>query len=79
MIQDRHWPIQAGGVHKLRLVVVEQMVDVYVDDILVINRWVPELRPGSIGLTARGGTATFKEVSDAMDLISSKAGKASKE
>ena len=61
-VQDRHWPIQARGVHHLRLVVAERMVDVYVDDILVINRCVPELRPGSIGLTALGGPATFTKV-----------------
>ena len=61
-IQKRHWPIQAGGVHTLRLVVVEQMVDVYVDDILVINRCVPELRAGPIGLTSRSGTAVFNDI-----------------
>ena len=39
------------------------MVDVYVDDILVINRCVPELRPGSIRLPPlRGGTVAFQEV-----------------
>lgn len=61
-IQNRHWPIRAGGIHALRVVVVEQMVDVYVDDLLVINRWVPELRAGSIGLTARSGTAVFRDI-----------------
>jgi hypothetical protein len=61
-IQNRHWPIQAGGVHTLRLVVVEQMVDVYVDDSLVINRCVPELRAGAIGLTSRSGIAVFNDI-----------------
>ncbi len=61
-IQNRHWPIQANGVYRLRVIVVEQMVDVYVDDILVLNRCVPELCPGSISLTARGGAVTLKEV-----------------
>ena len=58
-IQNRHWPIRPGGVHKLRLVVVERMVDVYVDDILAINSCVPELRPGSVGLAASQRTAHF--------------------
>jgi hypothetical protein len=41
--------------------VVEQMVDVYVDEVLVINRCVPELRPGLVGVTAADG-ASLKEV-----------------
>ena len=41
---------------------MEQMVDVYVDDVLVINRCLPELRPGPIGLAARGGSAAFKGI-----------------
>lgn len=61
-IQTRHCPLP-NSAHKLRMIVVEQMiVDVYVDDVLVINRYVPELHPGSIGLTARGGPVAFKEI-----------------
>ena len=60
-IQTRHWPLPKST-HRLRLIVVEQMVDVYVDDVLVINRCVPELRPGPIGLAARGGSVAFKEI-----------------
>ena len=60
-IQTRHWPLPKST-HQLRLIVVEQMVDVYVDDVLVINRCVPELRPGPIGLAARGGPVAFKEI-----------------
>ena len=60
-IQTRHWPLPKST-HQLRLIVVEQMVDVYVDDVLVINRCVPELRPGPIGLAARGGSVAFKGI-----------------
>jgi hypothetical protein len=61
-VQKRHWSIRRGGVHKLRLVAVEQMVDVYVDDVLVINRCVPELRPGGLGVTVRDGEASFTSI-----------------
>jgi hypothetical protein len=60
-LQTRHWPLPKS-VHQLRLIVVEQMVDVYVDDVLVINRCVPELRLGSIGLAARGGSVAFAQI-----------------
>ncbi len=60
-IQTRHWPLPKSA-HQLRLIVVEQMVDVYVDDVLVINRCVPNLRPGAIGLAARGGAVAFEQI-----------------
>jgi hypothetical protein len=60
-IQTRHWPLPKSA-HQLRLIVVEQMVDVYVDNVLVINRCVPELHPGPIGLAARGGAVAFEQI-----------------
>jgi hypothetical protein len=62
LLQARHWPISTSNKHKLRLIVVEQMVDVYVDDILVINRCIPELQPGTISLTVGKGSASFKDL-----------------
>ena len=60
-MQTRQWPLP-GRVHQFRLLVVEQMVDIYVDDVLVLNRCVPELRPGAVSLSARNGPVAFKEV-----------------
>jgi hypothetical protein len=35
---------------------------VYVDDVLVINRCVPEIQPSLIDLTASNGKAIFKDI-----------------
>jgi len=45
----------------LRLLVVNGMVDVYVDDVLVINYYLPKLGNGGVSLVSREGTCRFSK------------------
>ena len=62
LLQARHWPIHAGGTYRLRLVVVDTMVEVYVDDVLVINSYLPGLTAGHAALSVRDGAARFSKL-----------------
>ena len=53
--------VQAGRAYKLRLVAVEGMVDVYVDDVLAINYFMRELGGGQDGLYTRGGQVGIRD------------------
>jgi len=61
-IQNRWWPVAREGPHRLRLTVVDEMLEAYVDDVLVLNRHVPELRAGPLGLLAEGEAAKVAQV-----------------
>lgn len=58
VIADRQWPLQANRDHKLRLVVVQEMFEIYVDDVMLIDFFLPQLRSGRIALAPKG-KATF--------------------
>lgn len=61
-LQHRHWPIRGGGAYRLRLLVVHGMVDIYVNDVLVLNFFLPGLKPGALALVARGGQVSFSGI-----------------
>jgi len=56
------WPVRKTGTHRLRLVVVREMAEVYVDEELVINCFTGTLASGSVGLCASGGEAGFSDI-----------------
>jgi len=60
--QDRWWPVQQGEAHALRLLVVNGMVDIYLDDVLVINYYLPDLEPGGVSLFAAGEGVRFTDL-----------------
>lgn len=60
--QGRWWPVQGGGTYRLRLLVVHGMVDVYLDDVLVINYYLKDLGSGAVSLFARGGGVRFVDL-----------------
>jgi len=62
-IQDRLWPIVPAGTYKLRLVMANEMVDVYVDDVLVIDYYLAEVGNGGVSLVTREGTRRFVDAS----------------
>ena len=60
-VQNRLWPIQHATAHPLRLVVVNGMVDVYLDDVLVLNYYLPKLGNGGVSLVSREGIGRFSQ------------------
>jgi len=69
VLQNRWWPIGKGGTYTVRLLLVDGMLDVYLDDLLLINFYIKDLSSSSISLFAEGGTArcTSFECSSAKD------------
>lgn len=62
-VQDRLWPIRPSGAYKLRLVVVESMVDVYVDDLLVMDYYLAGRVAGRVSPASREGAGRFVDAS----------------
>jgi sucrose-6-phosphate hydrolase SacC (GH32 family) len=60
-LADRRWSLAPNRQYRLRLVVVREMVEVYVDDVLAIDFFLPQLKRGRIALVGRGDAA-FKTV-----------------
>jgi len=60
--QDRWWPVRKGGTHTLRLLVVHGMVDIYLDDVLVVNHYLPDLKSGGVSLFAGGPGVRFADL-----------------
>ena len=60
-IADRRWSLAPNREYRLRLVVVREMVEIYVDDVLAIDFFLPQLEPGPVALVGRG-EAAFKTV-----------------
>jgi len=60
--QKIQWHIKPGGSYRIRLVVVQEMLELYVDEELVINCFMGVLTDGGIGLFAADGEATFSEI-----------------
>ena len=60
-VADRRWLLTPGREYRLRLVVVREMIEIYVDDVLAIDFFLPRLRPGQVTLVGKGD-ATFKTV-----------------
>jgi len=62
-VQNRFWPIVPSGTYKLRLVVVNGMVDIYVDDVLVTDYYIADMGDGRVSLVSREGTCRFGDAS----------------
>jgi len=62
-VQNRIWPISPAGAYKLRLVVVNGMVDIYVDDVLVMDYYIADMGDGRVSLVSQEGTCRFDDVS----------------
>ena len=60
--QKIQWHIKPGGSYRIRLIVVQEMVELYVDEELVINCFMGVLTDGGIGLFVADGEATFSEI-----------------
>ena len=60
-IADRQWPLQAKRPHDLRLVVVDEMIEIYVDDVLLVDFFLPQLKAGQAALVVKGN-ATFENI-----------------
>jgi len=61
-IQLRRWPIDSGRITKLRVLEVAGMLDMYVDDVLVIQCYDKSFTEGGVALLARGGAARFTSI-----------------
>jgi len=63
LVQDRHWPIRPAGIYRLRFVVVEDMVDLFVDDVHVMDYYLARLHGGAgrVSLESGGGNSRFVE------------------
>jgi len=71
--QDRWWPVRKGGTYRLRLLVVHGMVDIYVDDVLVINYYLKDLSPGGVSLFVRGDSVRFMDLEYRSAVVDSEA------
>ena len=60
-VQNRLWPIQPATPYHLRLLVVNAMVDIYVNEVLVINYYLPQLSKSGVSLVSREGACRFAE------------------
>ena len=56
------WNVEPGGTYIVRLVVVREMIDLFVNEELVINCFTDELMSGAISYFVEGGEAEFSEM-----------------
>jgi len=61
-LQKRRWPIRQGGEHGIRIVAVENMFDVYIDEELALMGSDSEFKSGGISLLARKGSPRFSSI-----------------
>ena len=62
-LQKRQWPVSRSGPHRLRVIFVEGMVEVYVDDCLILNHFAANATGGSTGLFIQDGEAVVQNIS----------------
>lgn len=60
--QDRYWVFKKDGSQSIRLIVVNGMVEAYINEVMVINFFLPELKNGVVSLLAQGGSARFRNL-----------------
>ena len=58
----RRWPIKQGGEHSLRIIAVENLFDVYIDDKLAMMGSDPDIKAGGVSLLARAGAPKFTNI-----------------
>jgi len=61
-IQHRRWEVKPYGIYNLRIIVVGEMIEVYVDDVLALQCYDDSLANGGVSLFARGGIAGFSDL-----------------
>ena len=61
-LQRRRWDVQPDKTYQLRIVVVGEMVEVYVDEVLILQCQIPALKTGGVGLFVDTGTAKFSDL-----------------
>ena len=58
----RTWPLSIGERHRVRVVFVDEFVEVYVDDVLALNAFLDMPISGGMGLYVQEGTARCTDV-----------------
>ena len=66
-IQKRRWPVKQGGEHSIRVVAVENLTDVYIDDMRALNGSCPDIPSGGVSLLAKGGSPLFRGIEYRLD------------
>ena len=61
-IQKRRWPIRQGGEHAIRIVVEENMFDVFIDNQLALLGSNSEIQAGGVSVLARKGSPRFSAI-----------------
>jgi len=65
-LQQRQWPVSRTGPHHLRVIFVDGMVEVYVDDVLILNHFAANVVGGLTGLFIQDGEAAVQNITISM-------------
>jgi hypothetical protein len=60
--QDRYLVYKKDEPQTIRLIVVNGMVEAYINEVMVINFFLPDLKDGGVSVIAQGGPAQFKNL-----------------
>jgi beta-fructofuranosidase len=61
-VQRRQWDIKPGNKYSVRLITVEEMLELYIDDVLVLNTFAEDVPTNSTGFYIQEGTATIEKI-----------------
>lgn len=62
VVEVRKWPVIRGKSYRLKVLVVDGVTEVYVDNVLALQAFLPGLKTGRLGLFVEQGTARFEGI-----------------